>query len=992
MVAVFMIQYFTLQAQSIERFNSFSYSVNEGLLQTTLNDMEFDKNNFCWISFPNGIQKFDGKTFTMVPIQEGLPDDKFIYFFKCKNGDLLLSHSQGISKYDIDKDKFRQVYRFQEPVKGKMRFIGEDENILYLYDEAVSIIGLDTRTFEIVSKTNPNFFIYSTGEENLTKVSDNIINHRAAFMINSKLYLWDLKKQVLVSRSDSIPAASLYFLHLKTSNEVLYYTYKINTALQAYNFSTKSNTLLPLKGKKNEYIGLCAIHDWKGKKLISFNGNLYETDSGLQVLKSELVNFQNKPFVETQNIGGIREDYFGNLYLLTVTAGIRKVIRNNYPVKYYGTDKKEDNNSMSILPDKINNRVFIGTFSRGLLVFDTLQNLVKQIKTLPGTDNGFTLNTIIKNNKGDYLLFIQGQRSVWQLSKNLSQLKPLKITTNVTEEKRGIQFFGTPLFRDEKGAIALTQSMLYKINFTQGQITEHKVTQYYTMGGLKFGNNIITHANDQLVFLDAETIQELKKVPFKNTGNVRCFAKDADNYIYMGSNNGIFKIDSTGKILQHLNTSNGLPDNCIYAIAIDRKGNLWCSCNRGIFRINKDGSILQLKKEDGLQENEFNTNTVAIADDGEFFFGGVNGVSSFYSSEINSFNENIKLLVSNILVNNEVFLGDRAVWDIKKINLPYNKNSVSFDFVAMGNSNPDQYIYQYKMEGIDNVWLEKKDLQPVRYSLPPGNYILKLYASRVFNKDAKPLKEIHIIIGPPFWKTWWFLSSLSLLVIGFIVYLATLFSKRKYEIKLNELENEHKIQLERERISRDLHDSVGAYANAVLYNTELLQKEEGTLERKELMNDLRFASKDIITSLRETVWALKKKSYTAEECFLRIRNFIQPLARYYPNIQFVVEGKTSSGIELNYVKALNVVRIIQEAVTNAIKHSAPDIIKIQSSEKNTRWLLEVSNNGNGFNYDEIKSKEEGNGLKNMQLRAKDSGFEIHIESEKTSETKISLLI
>ena len=106
----------------------------------------------------------------------------------------------------------------------------------------------------------------------------------------------------------------------------------------------------------------------------------------------------------------------------------------------------------------------------------------------------------------------------------------------------------------------------------------------------------------------------------------------------------------------------------------------------------------------------------------------------------------------------------------------------------------------------------------------------------------------------------------------------------------------------------------------------------------------------------------------------------------------MVEGKTSSGIELNYVKALNVVRIIQEAVTNAIKHSAPDIIKIQSSEKNTRWLLEVSNNGNGFNYDEIKSKEEGNGLKNMQLRAKDSGFEIHIESEKTSETKISLLI
>ena len=50
--------------------------------------------------------------------------------------------------------------------------------------------------------------------------------------------------------------------------------------------------------------------------------------------------------------------------------------------------------------------------------------------------------------------------------------------------------------------------------------------------------------------------------------------------------------------------------------------------------------------------------------------------------------------------------------------------------------------------------------------------------------------------------------------------------------KLVELESEHKIQLERERISRDLHDSLGAYANAVLYNTELLQKEEEADRKK----------------------------------------------------------------------------------------------------------------------------------------------------------------
>lgn len=54
-------------------------------------------------------------------------------------------------------------------------------------------------------------------------------------------------------------------------------------------------------------------------------------------------------------------------------------------------------------------------------------------------------------------------------------------------------------------------------------------------------------------------------------------------------------------------------------MAFDDEGYLWCSTNKGILKINKDNSFRQLKKEDGLQENEFNTNSVAKAGDGEIF-------------------------------------------------------------------------------------------------------------------------------------------------------------------------------------------------------------------------------------------------------------------------------------------------------------------------------------------------------------------------------------
>lgn len=982
---------FSSLSQTIERFNAFSYNVNEGLLQSTLADMAFDKNNFGWISFPNGIQKFDGKNFTTVPVQPGLPDDKFVVFFQSKNGDLFLSHSQGISKYEITANRFVQVYNNTTAVKKPARFIGEDDNIIFFYTQTGNITGINSRNFKTVSETKAGFWERAANSDYIPIVSNNIINHRIAIQAGHSLYLWDLQKKKLLYQSDSIPNISPYLVTLKTGDEVLYYTYKINNALQCYNFTTKTNKSIFIKGKHEEYISRCVIFPWHKKILLSLSGKLYEADESLQVLRSELVNFQNQPIAGAASIWGIRADNFGNLYLLTVTGGIRKIIRNNYPVKYYGTEKKEQNFVLGIFPDKQNNRIFSST-ANGLLIFDTLQKLIRQIKTLPGRSAAVAPNNIIKTKTGNYLLFISGENHVWQLSHDLSALTSIPILSSIPENKRGIHYFGNFLFQNEKEVLVQSQARLYRVNFTTNTAIEHEVTTSYTMSGLWYNNMIITHANDELIYLDAATLKEIKRVPFKNTGYVRCFARDAANNIYLGCNKGIFKIDSAGKILEHLTKENGLPDECIYAMVFDKDGFLWSSTNKGIFKLNRDNSILQLKKEDGLQENEFNTNMAAISEDGELFFGGVNGVSSFYPEAISSFEEKINLLVTQVKVNNEERFKDIATWNMEKIKLPYDQNALSFDFVAMASNNPEQYIYQYKMDGMDKEWIQNSGLQTVRYSLPPGEYVFKIYASRFFDKDAKPMKEIRITINPPFWKTWWFIGGMILLMFVGLAYGVNRYNKRKYQKKLMELESEHKIQLERERISRDLHDNIGAYANAVLYSTELLQKEESETERRELMNDLKFASKDIITSLRETIWALKNENYTPQECLLRIKNFIQPFTRYYAHIHFRVEGEASAEKILHYTTALNIVRLVQEAVNNAIKHASPANIKIVSKDKNGRWQLTVENDGNGFNYETMKDSGQGNGLLNMKQRAAESGFEFSVRSDLHTGTTVCILI
>ncbi len=982
-----------VDGQVIQRYNSFKYTVNEGLLQSTMSDINFDSNNFCWLSFPNGIQKFDGKRFIDVPVQEGLPDNKWIYFFRCKNGDLIISHSFGLSKYDIKSNKFVILYRNISTVMTPMPFIGEDESVFYCYTEQGNIIGFSCGNYNKVCEIITGIPGYANNMDLRPTISQNIIDHKVVLKVGSKLYCVNLEERKLKYSPVSVPGIYSYFLWMESSEQALYYKYNDQNilVLERYDFSSGISQTLTGNSAPSVIAFRSRIYNWKGEKIISYNNHLYKTNDKLDSLLYELVDFQNKPIAGNAGIVKIIEDNNGNLYLQTINDGFRKIIRNSYPIKYYGTEKKEENYTISILPDKENNRIIAGTFGSGVLIFDTLQRLIKHIKLLPGEEKGFIVNCILKKPNGDYILSVSGTK-MWLLSKDLSSLKPLPITPFENKKFASVGYFANLISSTGNSATIKSQFNFHKIDLKTNAIQEYQSTTRGDMSGILFGGNIVTHFGEHLSLLDTISFNEVKRIPFKGTGAVRCFLKTGENSLYIGSNKGIYRVDSNYNVLMKIDKSSGLPDECIYAMAIDQEENIWCSTNKGVCRINKNKSILQLAKEDGLQENEFNTNIVAKSEDGELFFGGVNGVSSFFPGSINEAKEKLNLFFTGIKINNEDRFGDTAVWNIKEVDLAYDQNSLAFDFIAMANNNPGQYIYQYKMDGVDDEWTQNNDLQTVHYFLPPGKYTFKIYASRVFNKDAIPMKEIQIWIHPPFWKTWWFITVMSLLFVLALAYGINRYNRNKYQQKVAELESEHKVQLERERISRDLHDNIGAYASTVLYKTELLQKESLHGERNELMNDLRFASKDIITSLRETIWALKKEQYDAQECLLRIRNFIQPFIKYYPNIRFSVNGEAPASMILHYTKALNLVRIVQEAVSNSIKHAGASEINIKSAVENERWKLTVSDNGAGFDYEGTNELQQGNGLNNMKQRALDSGFDFSIHSANNAGTSITIIV
>ncbi len=972
-----------------ERYNTTSYSVNEGLLQTSIIDAAFDENNFLWLSFPNGIQKFDGKTFYNVPLQAGLPDDKSVYFFKCHDGSLLVKHTGGISRYNVNTNRFNLVYATPPGEETPPLFAGQDGQVLYLYTADGRIKGFDCKTFSQVSVSRTPVIAESGNKDYLPKIS-NIINHRVAILYKKTIYLWDLKADSLIGQSAMFSNLDYFFLVLKNNNELLYYGVGPKLVLKSYNFTSRTSTVVAERMGASVLTFRSNIYKWKDKTLLSVFNHVYISDTLLKGIKAELVDFQGQPVAGNASVSRLLEDNYGNLYLTTINEGLKRVARNYYDLKYYGTGNKAENFILSVLPDKAYNRVLAGTYGNGLMIYDTLQRLVKHIYALPGEGYSFSSNTIIKDNAGNYIFFVFGKKEVFRLSNDLSTIEKIKIDNSHPGTEAGVSYYSNALFSNPTENVMQTQGQFYRTNLSNSHTTEYAIADGKSISGVCLNGYIITHSNDQLVYYDSVTFAEVKRIALPATGGVRSFTKDAAGNLYIGTNKGIFKTDADGNVSWHISKQNGLADECIYAMLADDEGSLWCSTNQGLIKVRADHSFIQLKKEDGLQENEFNTNVAARSADGEFFFGGVRGLTSFYPQTVIGNTEEVKILVTSLRVNNVEAFRDTAIWNMSHLTLPYDQNLLAFDFIAMGRNHPGQYIYQYKMKGIDGQWIRDRDLQTVRYFLPPGDYVFQIYASRFFDRQPKPLKEISIHISSPFWKTWWFITLASFVLMAVFVFLTYQYNYEKFRRKIEKMEGEQQLQTERQRIALNLHDSIGAYANAIIYSTELLENEKNEEQRHDIMKDLKFSSRDIITSLRETIWALKKDNYTAEDCLFRIRNFTQSLSRHYKHISFNIQGAADAAKHLNHIQALNMVRIVQETITNAIKHAEAKNIVIISNFNAITWMVSVMDDGRGFDTNIVLTAERGNGLKNISKRSKEAGFEVSILSNPGKGTTVTI--
>ncbi len=243
-----------------------------------------------------------------------------------------------------------------------------------------------------------------------------------------------------------------------------------------------------------------------------------------------------------------------------------------------------------------------------------------------------------------------------------------------------------------------------------------------------------------------------------------------------------------------------------------------------------------------------------------------------------------------------------------------------------------------------------------------------------------------------------FLFYGSIVFLFLITVMAWLFFagyKKNQQIKLLKIQGEQKQaeaiavrsaeENERKRISRDLHDNLGAYASVLMANTELLQKQAIEYGIEKSIEGVADNAQNIIGSLQETIWVLNNDVITITDFIDRFKLYARKMMENFKQVNITFDEIIATDIILSPAEALNIFRIMQEALQNILKHSQPQNISV-SVLSSTTIIISIKDDGRGFNKNNIK---HGNGLYNMEHRAKDAGYRLNILSNDAG-TEVSL--
>ncbi|HEX7071067.1 MAG TPA: two-component regulator propeller domain-containing protein, partial [Rhodothermales bacterium] len=443
--------------------------------------------------------------------------------------------------------------------------------------------------------------------------------------------------------------------------------------------------------------------------------------------------------------------------------------------------------------------------------------------------------------------------------------------------------------------------------------------------------------------------------------------EDGDGRLWVGTFDGISVLGRDGKF-RRIGVTDGLPNGVIYGLVEDAAGRIWASSNRGLSRIETaaDGTlhIRNYTPEDGLQSYEFNLNARTRLADGRIVFGGVNGYNVFDPATMTENRAVPPVVLTGLSVLGHPY--EKPVASVETLRLPHDESFFTLTFAALDFVSPAQNHYRYRLEGLDEDWIDAGTRPVAVYtSVPPGRYTFRVRGSNgdgVWNEAGLALP---VVITPPFWQTWWFrLMAVALMAAALA---------GAYRMRVRRLLAVERMRL---RIAGDLHDDVGASLGSIILLSDMVRRSDSlaATDRRRL-EAIGQTAREMSADLREIVWIVNPEHDHMDDLVERLRRASAGLLDGIPHIFEAPE--TLSRARLGMAFRRDVLRAYKEMLHNVRKHADASRVRVRVAHDDQRLTIRVEDDGRGF---EEAGNRDGHGLKSLRERAARLGGSVTIDS------------
>ena len=820
------------QKASAQKEKAFeSISIAQGLSQGMVYDILQDKEGFIWVGTKDGLNRYDGyhfKVFTNDPANNrSLSSNSINKLFEDSKGRIWVgTENEGLNIYDKKSGDFLRIKHsaananglsgnvikvMEEMPDGRMLIAADDGklNIITLRDnfldkDAAPIITTvampnNTNVYGIGNDKNKNTWI--GGMDGTVYKFDATKN---SFIVLPGAQL--LNNGYLVNGEDILINSNLY-LYTATAITPLFDTIKNPEG----NIIFRPNSAL--WDKHHRETSFYDVSAWGANKRIQW---------GLQLPEKRIIY----PFIV---------DKSGLIWCGTVGYGLRK----------YNIDSEKFNPQLSgysiysIVPNSVND-IFLGDVG---YQWRRSKNKIIEVTAFANIPQVTQIDNFLIASTGDY----------WLKSDNKGYFKYNPLTNKLTAYPNINNYKGMgskqPMMEDRKnqiwftglgGNITLLHTATEKLTtFTINTNAAKKLPEFAIVTALYEDKSGIYWLGTVDGFVNVQLAKTPDAEPqikwFYTNGNsnslnynhVSCFLDDPSNpnYLWIGTKGGgLNRLEKTTGNFFHLTVKDGLPDNVVYGLLADDEGNVWGSTNRGIFCLskskneNKESWIFRnFTKEDGLQDDEFNTNAYKKMSNGDLAFGGVNGLNIFNPKEILAKNYKPQVFITSILIgnlpvlpNDETGVLKNTIEHTSSITLNHLQDILTLEFSSLDFTAPAKNKYRYQLVGIDKDWVESGTRRTATYlHLPSGSYTFKVQGSNSQGTWSNEITELKIIVNPPWWLTWWAYLIYALL-IGFAARAYFLFriNKAKLQSQLHFEQQEAKRVKELDTLKTQLYANI----------------------------------------------------------------------------------------------------------------------------------------------------------------------------------------